>query len=583
MSDNYRISNKEVIKILKEVLAAMEVKEYNKFRVRAYQNALGVIESLTTSVYDLWKAGRLDEIPGVGSSLADHLNELFSTGDVKEFKVIKKDLPEGMFSLIGIRSVGAKRAYRLSKEFKLTDRDTAVEKLKEAAVSGLVREMEGFGEKSEAEIINAIEEAKLHKREKPRLLLVHAEEIADRVLKYIRAFPFVIEAEALGSLRRRSSTVGDLDIAVSSDDPEAVIKSFIKYSEIAEVTGQGDKKVGSVLTNGTQVDLRVSKPECFGSMVQYFTGNKQHNVQLRTYALENGLSLSEYGIKSNGTIEEFSNEKDFYQRLNLPHIPPELRQGSNEIDLAIKGKLPRLIELSDIKGDLHTHTVASDGLNTLAEMVAAAREKGYRYIGIADHSPSIQSRGYSEVEGIIHRQRKNIDNMNDSQEDITVLFGYEVNILADATLSLPDEFLQQLDYVIAGVHTAFNQSRQELTDRLVAAINNPYVSVIAHPSGRLINERDPLDLDWEVVFTECVKNNKILEINSQPNRLDLEEDLVKEAHRRGIQIIIDTDAHDSYSLNFMKYGIDVARRSFLTRNDVINTKDVDVLKGFLKR
>ncbi len=582
MPDIHRFTNKELIQILKEVLAAMEVKGFNFFRIRAYQNAIGAIESLTSSVYDYWQNKRLDEIPGVGEGLSTHLNELFTTGSVKEFQMIKSGLPEGMFSLIGLRSIGAKRAFKLAKHFSLNSRTDAVEKLKSAAENGLIRQMEGFGEKSEKEILNAINDEKMTKNEKPRLLLIKAEEIANRICEYMRRCPDLVDITPLGSLRRRQSTVGDLDLAAVSENTQSVIDFFLKYLEIEEVLVKGDKKAAVVLTNDTQVDLRVSTPKAYGAMVQYGTGNKQHNVLLRTYALEQGKSLSEYGIKYQGKLHEFPDEESFYAFIGLPLIPAELRQGKNEIDLAQKKKLPTLVTLKDIRGDLHTHTIASDGVNTLAEMVMAAKEIGYEYIGIADHAPSIQSRGYEEVVEIIEKQRKAIDAMNSAQKEIKVLLGYEVNILADCTLALPDELLKKLDYVIASVHTAFNQDRENMTERVVKALENPYVTILGHPSGRLINERTPIDVDWHRVFSAALDNNKVLEINGHPSRLDLGEDLVLDAIKRGLKLIVNTDAHDTSGLNYMKYGVDVARRGFCEKKHLINTLPLNELLKEIK-
>lgn len=571
MPKTFRYTNTEVVQLLKEAVAAMEVKGYNVFRIRAYQNAIGAIQTLTSNIYDLWQNKRLDEIPGVGAGLSDHLNELFTSGEVREFKQIKQGLPEGMFVLIGVRGIGAKRAFKLAKEFRLEIRDEAVERLKAAAEQRKIREMEGFGEKSESDILNAISEMKMTKNEKPRLLLINAEEISGRVCSYIKKLAGVEEAIPLGSMRRRNPTVGDLDIAVVCDNSDEALKHFLKFPEIHEVLAEGDKKVSVNLTNDTQVDIRVTPKDSFGSMVQYSTGNKLHNIALRTYGLGQGKSLSEYGIKYQDKLHKFATEEEFYKFLGLPYIEPELRQGNDEIEKALSGKLPNLVQLKDIKGDIHTHTIASDGLNTLAEMVNAAKERGYLYIGIADHAPSVVSRGYDEVVAIVDKQRKSIDAINQAQDDIKVLFGYEVNILADATLGLPDEILDKLDYVIASVHTAFNQDRKSITDRIVKALENPYVSILGHPSGRLINERGPVDADWEKVFKVAEENDKILEINGQPNRLDLEDDLVKDAVRRGVKFIINTDAHDIGSLDYMKYGIDVARRGWCEKKDIINT------------
>ena len=346
---------------------------------------------------------------------------------------------------------------------------------------------------------------------------------------------------------------------------------------------KGDKKVSAVLTNDVQVDVRVTPEKSFGSMLQYSTGNKLHNVILRTHALEKNMSLSEYGIKYKDKLHEFATEEDFYKFIGVPNIAPELRQGKGEIEAALQGKLPKLVELSDIKGDLHTHTIASDGINTLAEMVSAAKEKGYEYVGISDHSPSVQSRGYGEVEAIIEKQRKNIEALNDAQKDIKVLFGYEVNILADATLALPYDLMAKLDYVIASIHTAFNQDRETITNRIISALENPYVTILGHPSGRLINERPPCDIDWELVFKTALENNKIIEINAFPNRLDLEDDLVRDAINRGVKLIINTDSHEIGTLPYMKYGIDVARRGWCEKKDIINTLSLETFLTKLER
>jgi len=569
--ENNRIPNKEVITTLKEILAAMEVKEYNNFRIRAYQNAISILEGLTVSIYDLWENNGLKEIPGIGPGIENHLNEFFTEGSVKEFDEIKSGLPEGMFSLIGLRGIGAKRAFKLSTAFNLKNREDAVEKLKEAAESGAVKVLEGFGEKMEASILEAIEEEKLTKNKKPRLLYNQAEEIVQRITDYMSNCKEVIQIEACGSFRRKNATIGDLDIPISTKESKKVLEYFLEFPEIGETLVVGDKKASVVLKNDVQVDVRVSEPEAYGSMLQYFTGSKQHNILLRNYALNKGLSLSEYGIKKGDSLEEFDNEKDFYGKLGLSYIEPELRNGNFEIDAAREGKLPKLIELKDIKGDLHIHTTLSDGVNTVDEMVEMAKNMGYEYFGITDHAPSIQSRGVGNVLKQISETRKKIDEINNSQKDIKVLFGYEVNILADNSLGLPDDILKNLDYIIAGIHTAFNQDRETMTKRLVSAIENPYVTIIAHPSGRSLNERDPIDVDWEKVFSAARDNSVILEISSQPTRLDLPDDLVKLAIDWGVGLIINTDSHSTNELNFMKYGVNTARRGWAEKNNIVNT------------
>ena len=570
-----RVSNREVIAALKEILAAMEVKNYNNFRIRAYQNAISILENLTVSIQDLWENKRLGEIPGIGPGIEEHLNEFFLEGKVAEFEEIKKGLPEGMFSLIGLRGIGAKRAYKLSMAFKLLDRENALEKLKEAAEQKKIRNLEGFGEKIEKSILEAIEEQKMTKNKKVRFLLPQAEEIVERIMNFMKGCDAVIDIEVCGSFRRKNATIGDLDIPVSTNKPSEVLDYFLKFPEIKEVLMVGDKKASVVFSNEIQVDLRVSTPQAYGSMLQYFTGSKQHNILLRNYALSMGMSLSEYGIKKDGKLKEFSDEKSFYNELGLSYIPPEIRNGNFEIEAAKEGKLPDLIKLEDIKGDIHFHTIASDGVNTLEEMIEEAKKLGYQYIGVADHAPSIQSRGLGTVLKIVSDTRKKINDINSSQTDIKVLFGYEVNILVDNSLGLPDDILKDLDFVIAGIHTAFGQDKETVTKRLISAIENPYVRVISHPSGRLLNERDPADPDWRKIFSAARDNGVILEINAQPQRLDLPDDLAKSAMEWGVDLIINSDAHSTREFSFMRYGVDNARRGWVQRDNVVNTLTYD--------
>jgi len=570
-TEAHRLSNKEVITTLKEILAAMEVKGFNPFRVRAYQNAISILDNITVAIYDMWENKRLGEIPGVGVGIESHLNELFTTGKVEEFEQVKADLPEGMFTLIGLRGIGAKRAFKLAVAFKLTDRETALDKLKEAAEKGKIQVLEGFGEKMEKAILEAIEEQKLAKNSKIRFLLPHAEQIVDRVITYMKKCKAVEKIEAAGSFRRRSPTIGDLDMPIATKNPEKVIEHFLNFPEIADVLTSGDKKASAVLKNDVQVDIRTINPEAYGAMLQYFTGSKQHNILLRNFALTKGLSLSEYGIKKGDDIKEFSDEESFYKELGLPYIQPEIRNGNFEIEAAQKNILPKLIELKDIKGDIHMHTPASDGVNNIEEMVEAATALGYEYIGISDHSPSIQSRGLGTVLKMVSDTRKKIDEVNASQDKVKVLYGYEVNILVDNSLGLPEDILKNLDYVIAGVHTAFNQDKKTVTERILAAMENPYVNIISHPSGRMLNERDPIDPDWNKVFDAARDKGVILEINGQPQRLDLPDDLIKSAIEWGVKLMINSDAHSAEELKFMRYGIDDARRGWAQKENILNT------------
>jgi DNA polymerase (family 10) len=576
-----QVANQEVVKTLKEVLAAMEVKNFNRFRIRAYQNAIAAMDNLTVSIQDLWETNRLDEIPGVGTSLKEHLTELFTHGKVADFEKTLEDLPQGMFELIKLRGVGAKKAFKLASKFKLHDRSKALKELKKMAEKGKIQVLAGFGEKSEQQILEAITEAKQTKKEKPRLLLFKAEQVAQRLITYMEKCKEVKRIDPLGSLRRRMTTVGDIDVAVATNDNEAVMKHFLKYSEIGDVLTKGDKMSTVLLKNDLQIDLLLIEPKSYGSMLQHFTGSKNHNVLLRTYALDQGMSLSQYGIKKKEELYEYASEEEFYNALGLDYISPELREGMGEIELARDHALPKLVEIADIKGDLHMHTIASDGANTINEMVEKAIELGYEYIGISDHSPSVQTRGLEEVTRIINEKRKNIDELNAKQDKIKILFGYEVNILADATISLPLELLKKLDYVIAGIHTSFKQDRRTITDRLLAAIRHPQVDIIAHPAGRIINQRDALDVIWKEVLAACKKYGKILEISCQPDRLDLPEDLVKEAREMGIRLVVSSDAHDVFGMDLMPWGLDVARRGWCEKNDIVNTLPLTELENTL--
>jgi len=573
----HKLSNKEIIQILKEVVAAMEVKGDSFFKIRAYHTAILSIENLTQSVFELWENNRLGEIPGVGQALIDHLTDLFNIGEVKEFKKKMEGLPQGMFELIGLRKVGAKTAYKLATNFDLNKRETALEEVKKLAEAHKIQELPGFGAKSESDILDAIENLKMNKSEKKRTLLANAEKVVLRIKDYMMQNKEIEYCEAMGSFRRRAPTIGDLDFAIASENVDGAIEYFLKFPEIREVLGQGEKKASVVLNNDLQVDVRVIQKKELGSMLQYFTGNMQHNVILRQYALQNSMSLSEYGIKYKEKLEEFSHEEDFYKRLGLQYIQPELRHGRNEIELAKKGELPMLIRLDDIKGDIHMHTTFSDGENTLEEMVTKARDLGYEYVGISDHAPSVVSRGEKEVRHMIEKRREEIENMNKHFKDIKILFGMEVNILADHTLGLPDEILELLDYSIASIHTSFEMERDKMTERILSALSNPNVSIWGHPSGRLINERDGIEVNWTKIFEFAAKNKKIIEINSQPQRLDLADDLVYEAIKAGVHLVINTDSHNVNSLDLMKYGIDVARRGFCEKHHIINTLNLEKL------
>lgn len=565
--------------MLREVVAIYEVKAESIFRIRAYQNAAASIEHATEEVFDLWQEGKLKDLAGVGAAIAGHLEELFTTGKVKHFQAIKKGLPSGMFPLLGIPGIGAKTAYTLSKELNLREKD-ARPKLLAAAKAGRIQQIPGFGETSEKAIIENLEKTK---KSENRMDLPTAWFIAEKILNYIKTHPKITRADVLGSLRRGSATIGDIDIAVATKEPEQVVAYFAKYPDAKEVLSEGGIKGRIILKNGRQVDLMTQRPEAYGALLQHFTGSKNHNIHLREVAKSMGLSLSEYGIKKgNGHIKEYATEEEFYQSLGLDYIPPELREDRGEIDLAIKHNLPKLLEVSDIKGDLQSHTVWSDGSSTLEEMSKAAYNKGYSYFGVTDHQMSLESNGKPAVIKEIKGRRKLFDQINSTYKNFRVLNGIEILIKANGELSYPNELLKEFDYVLAAIHTGFGQDKRTITNRIVNALKNPLVKILAHPTTRLIGERDSIDADWEEIFKTCAKYNKILEIDAFPSRLDLPDILVKEAKKYGIKFSVDTDAHAIEHLDLMSFGVTVARRGWLTKKDVINTLPFDKLAEVLE-
>jgi len=570
-----RLSNAYVTKMLREVAAAYEIKGEDRFRVRAYDTAADSVEHATSEVKDLWEEGRLGDIPGVGSSIAGHLDEYFRTGKVRHFKEVKKGLPPGMFEFLGLEGVGAKTAYRLARELNLK----TIDGLKKAAESGKIAKLPGFKEKTEKQILKAIEERKVGEG---RMILPIAYAAAEKIIGKILKMPGVRRADPLGSLRRMVSTVGDIDIGIATNKPKEVVEAFTKLPDVMRVLAAGEAKASVLLKTGKQIDIRVHDPESYGALLQYLTGSKQHNIHLRKIANEKGFSLSEYGIshfkrgKIVGKPLPVATEEEFYRILGLAWIPPEIREDTGEIEAAQKGELPKLVELKDIKGDTHTHTTASDGENTMEEMVEAAIEQGLDYYGIADHAPSAQAMGEKGAREEILRQRKEAGELRKKYKGkIEIFFSAEVDITAAAEVELPPGLMELYDYTTASVHSSFDQPKKQMTQRLTNALKNPYVDVIGHPTGRLLGKREAYEVDWERVFEVAAAEGKFLEINALPTRLDLPDTLVREAKKKGIKFIINTDAHHSSQLANMLFGVAVARRGWCEKSDIINTLSAD--------
>lgn len=573
----HKFTNKQVADLLREVSACYEANNENAFKIRAYSNAADAIEKIDSDIGDLWAERRLTDVPGVGKSLEEHLDELFRTGKSTHFNDVKKKFPRGMFSLLKIAGIGAKTALKLSMEFNLKDPDKAVSQLKKAGESGRIRNLPGFGAESEKKILQNIEKMA---REEKRLPLYFADNISVKLISYLDEFPGVVRADPLGSLRRRVATVGDIDISVATKNSREVIAYFIKYPKITKVLSKGDVKA-SVLMDNIQVDIMTQEPNSYGSLLQHFTGSKLHNIHLRELAKEKGLSLSEYGIKKGPQTLKFDTEEGFYRFLGMQYIPPELRENMGEIELSLKNKLPKLVLPSGIKGDLQSHTVFSDGENTFSEMVATAEKLGYEYFGITDHQRSLSTHTESEIIRLMETQREEIEHYNSSHRGMRVLFGIEINVSADNKVLYPDRLLQKFDYAIGAIHTSFGQSKEQITERLLTLIENPHIKIIAHPTGRLLSEREGYSADWEAVFKACKKYNKVLEINGQPSRLDLPDSLVREAVRGGVMLSTNSDAHSTTDLDFMNYAVSVARRGWCESRNIINTMPLQELLEFL--
>ena len=564
-------SNKDIARLLSEISAAYEAKGENRFKIIAYDNAAASVEHATRELKDLWEDSQLDTLPGLGKSIRDHLDELFKTGKVKHFEEIKKDLPAGMFSLMEIGGLGPKSAFKLAKELKIN----SVNDLEKAAKNHKIRNLPGFGQKREEDILKAISELKV--KVTNRYLLTEAFPVAQRVLNYLRSHKDCQRAESLGSLRRMVATVGDIDIAVASQNPKGIIEHFKKFKEIKRVLDAGPRKSSALLLGGMQVDLIVQPTRAFGALLQHFTGSKNHNIKLREYALKKSYSVSDYGIKVKGKIKEFKGEEEFYNFLGMDFIIPEMREDTGEIEAALAHQLPSVVDLADIKGDIHIHSdypiePSHDfGTGSFDQIIVKAKELKYQYVGLSDHSPGYSTHSKAGIIELLKRRSAKIEQLKNSNEDIGILNLLEIDILADGTLSVPEEGLRLLDGAIAGIHSSHSQDKKKITKRILTAINSPYVKVISHPTNRLLMKRESSDIDWPTVFEDCKKTGTILEINASPNRLDLPDSLVREALKYGLKFVINTDSHQTDQMDKMHFGVAVARRGWAQKKDIVNT------------
>jgi len=581
------MTNLQIAKLLRAVAAALELsKGDNRFRVVAYQKAADAIEHSSSEVKDLWDDQRLSTLSGVGSGISASLDELLRTGKVKHFDQILKEFPPALFELLEVPGIGPKRAYKLTKELGITKAHSAVSALEKAAKKGRVRVLEGLGAESEADILQGIKEYKGRSR---RMLLDVAQTTAESVMDWMRKSPYVKRIDPLGSLRRQASTVGDVDLSAASDHPKEVMEHFKKYPFKSRVLEAGEQSASLILPNDYQVDLMVQPPAAYGALLQHFTGSKHHNVALRELALKQGLSLSEKGIKIKGQIKQFATEEEFYKFLGLDWIPPELREGENEIALAKAHKLPDLVEVKDIKGDLQMHsnldveTSHDTGASSLDEMATVAAQLGYEYIGVTEHNPAFSRHTSLQIIDLVKRKSESVHKYNSSEKRVHIFNGLEIDIQPNGTRALPDQALELLDYACVSIHSSFRGTRQQMTYRVLKALDHPKVKFFAHPTGRLLGEREGVELDWEQIFSYCLAHHKWLEIDGWPNRLDLPDSVAQDAIKQGVKLVVDTDAHAAEHLTYMRYGVAVARRAGATRADVVNTANLGQMKSLIEK
>jgi DNA polymerase (family 10) len=568
----YTVDNKSIATVLYETADLLEIDGQDSFRIRSYRNAAQAIENLTDQIKELiGDPKKVLAIPGIGKGMLVNLQELFQNGQLTMQAELLKKYHPSMLQLLKIQGLGPKTIALIWSTYKICDVD-GVEKL---AREGKIRELPRMGEKHEQKLLKAIED---YRRISGRFLINVAEEEASKLIEYLKKYSGFENITTAGSLRRGRETVGDLDILVTGpaccDETERTkaVQYVAHYPPLMDILAQGDNKISFRLRSDLQVDVRLLPPESFGAAMQYFTGSKTHNVALRQRALKMGYTLNEYSLADLETENPVAGktEEEIYAKLNLDYIPPELRENLGELESAEKHTLPHLITVENLQGDVHMHTVETDGRNTIEEMAEAALTRGYKYMAITDHSKNLAfANGLDDTRALAHIQR--IREANNKFEGITIFAGIEVDILADGDLDLSDDVLAQMDLVIASVHSVFNQEPAKMTDRLLKALSNPNMSILGHPTGRLLLRRDAYPFDMEAILTAAAKNKVAMELNSYPDRLDLNDVHLRQAKRRAVKIVINTDSHHTSHLDKIRYGILQGRRAWLTKEDVLNT------------
>ena len=569
--------NGEIAEAFEELASLYELDGAVVYRVVAYRNAAKAIREAGVSVEELAKQGRADELAGVGKTIAEKIDALLETGSIPSADKLKQRIPPGLVEITRIPGLGPKRARLLHDELGVS----SIDELRQAAEDGRLSDVKGFGKKAEENLLAAFA-AGADGRPKARMLLSKALPVGEELVAALREHPAAIRVELAGSARRLADTVKDLDIVAASSDPAALAEAFSGLDAIESVSTSGEAGAKALTHTGLPVDLRIVPEEAFGDLLHHFTGSGRHNEALRTEAVRRGLHVSEYGISDDetGESEAFKTEEEVYERLGMQYIPPELRENRGELEAAREGRLPTLIELGDVRGDLHMHTTLSDGHASVEEMAGAARELGYEYVAITDHSAS-HGFGNDVQPDALLRRAEEIRALPDL--GITVLAGTETNILRDGSLDYEDEVLEQLDWVIASLHTSFRLSEKEQTKRMMRAMEHPLVDAIGHPTGRLIESREAYALDLDSVIAKAVETGTFLEINGNPDRRDLNDVYARAAAEAGVTLLLDSDAHWPRTLQNMRYGVATARRAWLTKEHVGNTRPWAELDGMRKR
>ncbi|OHE56388.1 MAG: DNA polymerase III [Thermodesulfovibrio sp. RBG_19FT_COMBO_42_12] len=558
------MKNQGIARIFNDIADLLEIKGENPFRIRAYRRAAQNIEALTKDVAETTKDELLN-IPGIGQDLAGKIEEYVKTGRLQFYENLKKEVPESLSVLLLVPGLGPKTARLLFEKLNVKDMETLEQLAREHKLSGLP----GIKEKTEENILRGIE---MLKRGMERQPLGKVLPVANDILQHLKSKAPVKKLSIAGSIRRWKDTIKDIDILATSHDPKAVMKAFVHLPHVKDVLMHGPTKSSVIIHEGLQVDLRVVEEDSFGAALAYFTGSKAHNIRLREMAMKSGLKVNEYGIFREKDDEKLGGkeEEDIYKILGLPYISPELREDTGEVEAAMAGRLPKLVELKDIKGDLHVHTKWSDGSHDFNELIDEAKKRGYEYIAITDHSKGLGiARGLSAER--LMEEKKEIDAVNKRLKGFRLIAGIEVDIRSDGNMDFPDDVLKEMEIVVASIHSGFRQSKEQITKRLVSAMRNPYVSIIAHPTGRLIGERDPYDVNMNEILKVAKETGTAIEINAYPLRLDLNDVYAKMAKEIGVPIVISTDTHIANQFDYMSYGVSIARRGWLEKKDVLNT------------